>query len=159
MPTAVPEAPRATDETLDSVLHPSPSEAAAAARLRTRLRDFERSLVAKSDDQDAEELEIPASVLAALRRIVEAMARGQAVTIMPLGKELTTQEAADLLHVSRPHLVKLLDRGEMPHHRVGSHRRVRIEDVLSYRERRAAQRREHLDELTRLSQEVEGGYR
>ncbi|MBA3370729.1 MAG: excisionase family DNA-binding protein [Thermoleophilaceae bacterium] len=62
-----------------------------------------------------------------------------------------TQEAADLLHVSRPHLVKLLDEGTIPHHKVGTHRRVRIEDALNYRERRAATRREKPDELTRLS--------
>ena len=74
------------------------------------------------------------------------------------GKELTTQEAADLLHVSRPHLVKLLDEGTIDHYKVGTHRRVRIEDVLAYRERRATVRREKLDELTRLSEELEGGY-
>jgi len=62
------------------------------------------------------------------------------------------------LHVSRPHLVKLLDDGTIDHYKVGTHRRVRIENVLDYRDRRASGRREKLDELTRLSEELEGGY-
>jgi len=62
------------------------------------------------------------------------------------------------LHVSRPHLVKLLDDGTIDHYKVGTHRRVRIENVLDYRDRRASVRREKLDELTRLSEELEGGY-
>jgi len=87
------------------------------------------------------------------------MARGQTMTLVPHGKELTTQEVADLPHVSRPHLVKLLDEGSVPHHKVGTHRRVRVEDVLDYRERRGAIRRTKLDELARMSEELEGGYR
>jgi len=69
------------------------------------------------------------------------------------------KEAANILNVSRPFLVRLLDRGEIPFHRVGTHRRLRVEDVLAYREQRAAARRAKLAELTRLSQDVEGGYR
>jgi excisionase family DNA binding protein len=87
------------------------------------------------------------------------MAQGQTVTLVPHGKELTTQEAAGLLHVSRPHLIKLLDEGVIPHHKVGTHRRVRIEDLLAYSDQRSATRREKLDELTQLSEELPGGYR
>jgi len=88
------------------------------------------------------------------------MAEGLTIVLMPHGKELTTQEAAELLHVSRPHLVKLCDDGELAHHRVGAHRRLKIEDVLEYREQRAKTRREHLRDLTRESRELtEGGYR
>jgi excisionase family DNA binding protein len=76
-----------------------------------------------------------------------------------LTRDLTTQEAADLLRVSRPHLIKLLDAGEIAHHRVGCHRRLRTEDVLAYRERRDAERSERLRELAQLSEEVKGGYR
>lgn len=92
-------------------------------------------------------------------RSVQGIARGQAMTLVPHGKELTTQQAADLLHVSRPHLVKLLDEDTIPHYKVGTHRRVRIEDALAYRQARASVRRDKLDELTRLSEELEGGYR
>jgi excisionase family DNA binding protein len=81
------------------------------------------------------------------------------MTLVPHGKELTTREAADLLHVSRPHLVKLLQDGTIPYYNVGTHRRVRIEDALDYRAQRAVTRRQKLDELTELSEELEGGYR
>jgi len=81
------------------------------------------------------------------------------ITLIPHDKELTTKEAADILNFSRPFLIRLLDRDEIPYHRVGTHRRLRVEDVLAYREQRAAHRREKLRELTSLSEEVEGGYR
>jgi excisionase family DNA binding protein len=107
---------------------------------------------------DDEPIEIPESAFHALRLVVEGMARGETMTLVPHGHDLTTQEAADLLHVSRPHLTKLLKAGEIPYHEVGSHRRLTIEDVLAYRDKRAASRREKLRELTQLSQEL-GGYR
>ncbi len=107
---------------------------------------------------EGEEVDVPASALRALRLVAEGMAGSLTLSLIPHGKELTTQEAADLLHVSRPHLVKLLDEGTIPHHRVGTHRRVRIEDVLAYHAERTQRRREELRELTRLSQEAEGGY-
>ena len=74
------------------------------------------------------------------------------MTLVPHDEELTIQEAADLLHVSRPYLVKLFDAETFPHHKVRTHRRFRIEDVLDYREQRAKSHREELDELTRLSE-------
>ena len=102
---------------------------------------------------------IPASAFHALRLVVEAMSRGQTVVLAPQEEELTSQQAADLLRVSRPHLVKLPEGGEIPFHRVGTHRRIRLEDVLAYRNKRSQSRREKLDELTRLSEDFEGGYR
>lgn len=108
---------------------------------------------------DGSPIELPASALEALRMVVDAMSHGQAVTLIPHAKELTSQEAAEILHVSRPHLIKLLDQGELPFHRVGTHRRIKIEDALAYRERRDAERRAALAELTRLSEELPGGYR
>jgi excisionase family DNA binding protein len=110
-------------------------------------------------DSDGQAIEIPACALHALKLVVEGMARGQTITLVAQSSELTTQEAADLLRVSRPHLVKLLDDGVIDHYKVGTHRRVRLDDVLDYRARRASVRRERLDELTRLSEELEGGYR
>ena len=82
----------------------------------------------------------PTSIYKVLVAAVAAMAQGNAVSIVPVHHELTTQQAADLLNVSRPHLVKLLDAGEIPHHKTGSHRRVFFEDLdaLSRRSRRRA---------------------
>jgi excisionase family DNA binding protein len=109
--------------------------------------------------QDGKTMKIPDPITHALTLVVQSMARGQSVTVVPHEQELTTQEAADILHVSRPHLVKLLDDGAIPHHKVGSHRRVKTEDVFAYRRQRADHRATQLDELSRISQEVDGGYR
>lgn len=87
-----------------------------------------------------EHVEIPAEVHQVLRQVVEAMQHGLAVTIAPQTMVLTTQQAADLLGISRPTLVKLLDTAELPYERIGSHRRIQLRDLLSYRDqRRAAQ--------------------
>lgn len=100
------------------------------------------------------ELPLPHSVYRVLEQVVHEMARGNAVRVLPVKAELFTQQAADLLNVSRPHLVKLLERGEIPYHRAGSHRRVVLEDLLVYKKRRDQERLEDLDEITRISDEL-----
>jgi len=92
-----------------------------------------------------------------LERVVEVLARGDAITVVPVGKELTTQQAADLLNVSRQYLVRLLEGKRIPFTKTGKHRRLRVEDVLAFKERRDSERRKGLAELTRLTQEF-GGY-
>jgi excisionase family DNA binding protein len=100
------------------------------------------------------ELPLPHSVYRVFEQVVHEMARGNAVRVLPIKAELSTQQAADLLNVSRPHLVKLLERGEIPFHRAGSHRRVVLEDLLAYKEGRDRERLEALDEITRISGEL-----
>jgi excisionase family DNA binding protein len=146
----------------EHILSPDPSEQDELVELReqlTRIADQQRRPVARLVGPDGGEVEIPASAFAALRAVVRDMAQGLTITLIPHDKELTTKEAADILGVSRPFLVRLLDRGEIPYHRVGTHRRLRVEDVLGYRELRAQRRREQLRKLTELSEQVEGGYR
>ena len=98
-------------------------------------------------------LVLPREVFDALSEVVEAMTQGQAVIIAPVHQLLTTQEAADLLGISRLMLVELLDSSEIPYQRPGRHRRVRLVDVIDYRRRRSAQRRESLDRMVEIAQE------
>jgi excisionase family DNA binding protein len=152
------------DVQIDAVLRPDPADVEGAVALLRGIdllvgsRRFGRLI-----GPDGDSVEIPASVLAAFRLVAAAMAQGQAVTVAPHDLELTTQEAADLLHVSRTHLVKLLDQGDLPHHRTSddpnAHRRVLLKDVLSYRDQRRRTRRDLLREITQISQGAEGGYR
>jgi len=149
-----------TPQPREDLLRAAPDDREALEALRRQLDELSHMRrTARLVDSDGEAIEIPACALHALQLVVEGMARGQTLALVAHGSELTTQEAADLLHVSRPHLVKLLDDGVIDHYKVGTHRRVRLDDVLDYRARRAGVRRERLDELTRLSEELEGGYR
>jgi excisionase family DNA binding protein len=89
-----------------------------------------------------------------LRIALEEFAAGHVVAIEPLHDEVSTQEAADLLRVSRPYVVKLIENGEIPCRKVGPRRRLRLEDVLEYREARDMRRHTALRDLSRLSQEL-----
>jgi excisionase family DNA binding protein len=100
---------------------------------------------------------IPESVFYVLERVAEVMARGDSITVVPVSKEVTTQQAADLLNVSRQYLVRLLDEGRIPFRKTGKHRRLRVEDVLAFREERDKNRRAGLRELSRLTEDF-GGY-
>ena len=108
--------------------------------------------------EDGQMLVLPRSVSRLLTHVLAEMAAGNAVTMIPIHAEMTTQEAADFLNVSRPHLIQVLEKGEIPFHKVGTHRRVRFEDVKRYKSRADADRTNVLDELARQSQELGMGY-
>lgn len=115
-------------------------------------------LQAKDVQGHFQDLLLPASAVKLLVALLAEMAQGHAVTLVPFHAELTTQQAADFLNVSRPYLVKLLEKGEMPFHKTGKHRRVRFEDLLAYKEKLVAARSRALDELTAEAQDLDLGY-
>jgi len=103
---------------------------------------------------DGSELVVPRGALELLARILAHMAAGQGVSVVPAHAELTTQQAADLLNVSRPFLIGLLEAGEIEYRKVGAHRRVTMSSLMDYMRRDDERRRETADELTALSQEL-----
>jgi len=103
-------------------------------------------------------LVLPALALRLLLEALEQMAKGNAVSLSPIRPELTTQQAADMLNVSRPYLIRLLDEGAMPYHKVGTHRRIRLQDFLEYKEKDDRKRQEALDRLTAQALELDMGY-
>lgn len=107
---------------------------------------------------EATQLRIPSSAMQLLLAALSEIARGNAVSLLPLNAELTTQQAADILNVSRPYLVGLLEKGEMAYRKVGVQRRILLREVIAYKTRTDIDRRTALDDLTRLGQEMGVGY-
>lgn len=99
---------------------------------------------------------LPAEAAVLLKRLLVLLARGDGVSVVGVQEELTTQQAANLLNVSRQYLVRLLDAGEIPSRRTASHRRVAAADVLAYKAVRDEKRRQGLQKLTRLTEELNG---
>lgn len=115
---------------------------------------FQQAGLPKLVSADGEELPLPNSVYETIKRAVHLMAQGRPISIVPFEFELTTQEAADLLNVSRPFLVKLLEQEDIPFHLVGSHRRVRFVDLMNYKKGRDKKRKHSLQEITRIGEEL-----
>jgi len=134
-------------------------ERTAAARIAALLSSApatERRPVAVVD-AEGERVEVPAALTAIIYRAAELIAEGHPVAVMSDDEVLSTQDAADLLNVSRQYLVRLVDAGELPAQKVGSHRRLRLADVLAFKAQRDAKRTSALDRLTTLSEDA-GGY-
>lgn len=136
---------------LDSILAEQTSRV-----LASRLQDnnpMELRILDREEDEQ-ETLKLPASAVRLLVRILAEMARGNAVTLIPIHAELTTQEAADMLNVSRPYLIQLLDEGKIEFRRVGTHRRIRFEDVMAYKQKAHALRQAAIDEFVTYTEEL-----
>ncbi len=110
------------------------------------------------EHQQSHVVELPTAVLRMLMNILAELSAGNAVKLVPIHAELTTQAAADLLNVSRPHLVKLLEQGHMPFHKVGKHRRVRYADVLAYQQKQHAISEQAMRDLISQAQALGMGY-
>jgi excisionase family DNA binding protein len=111
-----------------------------------------------NDSKDAEDLILPGYALNLLLDILTEMSKGNAITVMPIHAELSTQEAAEILNVSRPHLVELLEQGKIPFRKVGTHRRVLAKDVFDYKKQTDNDRSKTLEELAAQAQELGMGY-
>jgi excisionase family DNA binding protein len=114
--------------------------------------------VTVGSDRDAEDAVIPEIAFQLLQKILEELALGHAVALAPLEREVSTQTAADVLNVSRPHLVKLLESGKMPFKKTGTHRRIRLSDVLEYKARMDADADRAYSALVEQAQELGMGY-
>lgn len=108
--------------------------------------------------EDGAEFEVPEFAFRFLLQLLQETAKGNAVTLIPVHSELTTQQAADLLNVSRPYVVKLLENGEIPFHKRGRHRRIRFDDLMEYKNKDELDRAKAFDEMIELSEELGIGY-
>ncbi len=105
-----------------------------------------------------EHITVPVTAIKMLVKILNQMAQGNAISIVPIHAELTTQQAADFLNVSRPYLIKLLDAGKIPHHKAGVRRKVYFKDLVEFKERTVEESKIALDKLTKQAQELNMGY-
>ncbi len=129
---------------------------ALAAFLATRVETQQIQIF--DDKNQAHRVELPTSALRLLVNILAELAEGNAVKVVPVHAELTTQEAADMLNVSRPHLVKLLEEGALPFHRAGKHRRVRFADLMQFKAQRDQASEDAMAALAKQAQELGMGY-
>jgi len=146
--------------TLDRPVLPSQEDAELAVQAS---RELSRHRQRPGDELqvqlgDGSVLRLPKAAADLLHHILKEMASGNAVTIIPIHAELTTQEAADLLNVSRPYLVRLLEEGRIKYHKVGSHRRIKFADLEDYRVTAEAERQKAMEELAAEAQDLGFGY-
>jgi excisionase family DNA binding protein len=139
----------ATSSTLDPISLPASQEEQVHALHDLLRREGKARLIGKGGEPA---MEFPDAVYDLLLQILEGMQQGKAISIVPVMQDLTTQQAAGMLGVSRPFFVKLLESGKLPYHLTGTHRRVYLKDLLAYKQHRDRERHEALN---RLAQEAE----
>lgn len=137
---------------------PSASERAAANQLRQILAshsvDHEQTLRIVEDSGQSAEVVLTPGISSLLIELLRHIGKGDAVTLVPVSQMLSTQQAADILNVSRPFLISLLEKDDVPHVLVGRHRRIRAEDLFAYKQRRDSARSNALDELAELDADL-----
>lgn len=105
-------------------------------------------------EETSEKIKIPLNALKLLAKILEATSQGKPISIVPIATEITTQKASELLGCSRPHIVKLLESGEIPFTKVGRHRRIKIEDVIKYKNQTKLMQKKLLIDIMKSDEEI-----
>ncbi|MCF8237360.1 MAG: helix-turn-helix domain-containing protein [Saprospiraceae bacterium] len=151
--------------TTNIIIKPSREDQKLAKESVRILSTFHKQNMAKGslvqlfmEDKTNVKVVIPRSVYQLMETILEFMSQGKAISILPAETELTTQQAAEMLHVSRPHIVKLLESGEIPFIKVGSHRRIRLQDLQSYRQKLQKKQQFAMEKLAKQGQDLSLGY-
>ena len=130
-------------------------QAKETSRQLSKYHNFDRVQMSIEDPNGVKEsIVLPGMAMQMLLNILADISRGNPVSVIPYKTELTTQQAANILNVSRPYLVKLLENGEINHHKVGTHRRIYVKDVIEYKAKIDSERSNTLDKLAELSQEI-----
>lgn len=133
-------------------------ESSRILSLHVSSKSEDKSICVVDQNGQQEQVVIPSSAYKLLLEILSEMSLGNAVNVTPVHAVLTTQEAADMLNVSRPFFIKLIEKGEIPFHKTGAHRRVKYCDVLDYKSKIDSQRTNSLAELAAEAQELNMGY-
>lgn len=145
-------------ETFEEIRKPSKEEQKAAMEsydaLEATLRELQSSNPEIEIEETKEKIRIPLNALKLLAKILKATSQGKLISIVPIATEMTTQAAAELIGCSRPHLVKLLESGEINFTKVGKHRRVKYEDVVVYKRNMKANQERLLEEMMRSDEEL-----
>lgn len=148
-------------ETLELSKRPSKSEQRIAEKSHEKLSQILEHVHSPMTEIEIEEtkekLQIPSRALELLNEILKAMSQGKPISIVPIATEVTTQKAAEILGCSRPHLVKLLENGKLDFVKVGRHRRIKFEDVVTYKQKMKAEQKSRLIQMMNSDEEL-GGY-
>jgi excisionase family DNA binding protein len=130
----------------------------AFLNVSNRIKTSRKSGIKIKVQETGEFMTIPKKALEILFFIVQNMSEGKSISLIPSDSEVSTQQAADMLNVSRPHLVKLLEAGNIPFKKTGSHRRILLQDLITYEKKLASEREKQLDFLANQAQNLNLGY-
>jgi len=139
-------------------VEPTEEESSIARDSSRRLSGLTKSDLRIRISDTNEEVKLPAPAVRLLVEMLSELAEGNAVTLVPIHAELSTQQAAEIIGVSRPFLVKLLEEGKLPYRKVGTHRRVLFKDLMAYKRKDDQKRLETMDKLVAQAQELDMGY-